>query len=67
VHGHAHGGALEGRTSTGIPVYNVSMPLLTRCMPEGMPYRIVEIGGEVEERRAAMRGRRVNDRPAAID
>src|SRR6185437_945821 len=27
-HGHAHHGALEGRTSTGIPVYNVAMPLL---------------------------------------
>src|SRR5207244_2475548 len=27
-HGHAHRGSLEGRTSTGVPVHNVSMPLL---------------------------------------
>ena len=27
-HGHAHHGALEGRTPTGIPVYNVAQPLL---------------------------------------
>lgn len=29
-HGHAHTGAAEGRTPTGIPVYNVSLPLLRR-------------------------------------
>ena len=29
-HGHAHRGAPEGRTSTGVPVYNVAMPLLAR-------------------------------------
>jgi Icc-related predicted phosphoesterase len=27
-HGHAHHGAMEGRTPKGIPVYNVAMPLL---------------------------------------
>ncbi len=27
-HGHAHRGSPEGRTSTGVPVYNVAMPLL---------------------------------------
>jgi Icc-related predicted phosphoesterase len=27
-HGHAHHGSLEGRTATGIPVYNVAQPLL---------------------------------------
>ncbi len=26
VHGHAHNGTHEGRTATGIPVYNVSLP-----------------------------------------
>ncbi len=42
-HGHAHRGALEGRTREGIPVYNVSMPLLRRTRPEQLPIRIVDI------------------------
>lgn len=42
-HGHAHHGKPEGRTSAGIPVYNVSIPLLKRSDPEKPPYRIVEI------------------------
>ena len=41
-HGHAHRGSPEGRTSTGIPVYNVAMPLLTRVNPDRPPYLIVE-------------------------
>ena len=39
-HGHAHNGILDGKTSTGIPVYNVSAPALTKT---GKPYRIVEL------------------------
>jgi Icc-related predicted phosphoesterase len=39
-HGHAHNGASDGATSTGIPVYNVSAPLLQKT---GKPYRIVEV------------------------
>jgi Icc-related predicted phosphoesterase len=42
-HGHAHRGALEGRTSTGVPVYNVSMPLLARTNPDRPPYLVVEL------------------------
>src|SRR5262249_53572637 len=42
-HGHAHHGALEGRTSTGIPVFNVAMPLLMRTFPDQPPVRMVEI------------------------
>jgi Icc-related predicted phosphoesterase len=42
-HGHAHHGSPEGTTSTGVPVYNVSIPLLRRVQPERPPYRIVEI------------------------
>ncbi|HUG51957.1 MAG TPA: metallophosphoesterase [Vicinamibacteria bacterium] len=42
-HGHAHRGAPEGRTSTGIPVYNVAMPLLRRVLSASLPVRIVEI------------------------
>jgi Icc-related predicted phosphoesterase len=42
-HGHAHHGAPEGRTSAGVPVYNVSMPLLRQLQPDGPPYRVVEL------------------------
>jgi Icc-related predicted phosphoesterase len=45
-HGHAHRGQPEGRTSIGIPVYNVSYPLLHRLHPE-RPYRIVEVPGTI--------------------
>jgi Icc-related predicted phosphoesterase len=39
-HGHAHNGAVEGVTATGIPVYNVSAPMLEKT---GKSYRIIEI------------------------
>ena len=39
-HGHAHNGILDGKTSTGIPVYNVSAPALRKT---GKLYRIVEL------------------------
>jgi Icc-related predicted phosphoesterase len=42
VHGHAHRGQLEGRTSTGVPVYNVCLPLLARLTPE-QPFRVLEV------------------------
>jgi Icc-related predicted phosphoesterase len=42
VHGHAHNGAPEGRTSTDVPVYNVALPLLRRLTPQ-QPYRIIEV------------------------
>lgn len=44
IHGHAHNGALEGRTSAGTPVYNVAMPLLKKCWPERPPFRVIAIG-----------------------
>lgn len=50
-HGHAHHGSLEGRTGTGIPVYNVAMPLLRRSAPGGQPFRVVtvEMGGPTRD------------------
>jgi Icc-related predicted phosphoesterase len=42
-HGHAHHGALEGRTKTGVPVYNVSINLLQRTNPQGWPVRLLEL------------------------
>jgi Icc-related predicted phosphoesterase len=41
-HGHAHHGALEGRTRGGIPVYNVALPLLQAQRP-AQTFRLVEI------------------------
>lgn len=73
-HGHAHRGALEGVTSKGIPVYNVSLPLLRERRPGQQPFRIIEVrtgesparetGGEaITERRHT--GRRLDDRRSA--
>jgi Icc-related predicted phosphoesterase len=42
-HGHAHRGAPEGRTSAGVPVYNVAMPLLARLNPSRPPFLIWEL------------------------
>lgn len=42
-HGHAHNGALVGKTATGIPVYNVSAPALEKYAPDGPRYRVVEV------------------------
>ena len=39
-HGHAHNGTGDGATATGIPVYNVSAPLLQKS---GKPYRLIEV------------------------
>jgi Icc-related predicted phosphoesterase len=47
-HGHAHRGATQGHTSTGVPVYNVAMPLLARSNPDRPPFLIVEIPREAE-------------------
>ena len=46
-HGHAHRGCPEARTKTGIPVYNVSMPLMKERFPDQLPYRILEVEAEV--------------------
>jgi Icc-related predicted phosphoesterase len=42
-HGHAHRGTPEGRTSAGVPVHNVSMPLLRRTNPDRPPFLVVEV------------------------
>jgi Icc-related predicted phosphoesterase len=59
-HGHAHHGRPEGHTRNGVPVFNVSLPLMRAIDPE-RPYRVIEIGSpsttlgagrlEVSERR----------------
>jgi Icc-related predicted phosphoesterase len=42
-HGHAHRGTPEAKTSDGIPVYNVSLPLLRKTWPDKVPCRVLEI------------------------
>lgn len=41
-HGHAHHGARNGKTKSGIPVYNVAMPLLTKHTPD-QRYVLLEV------------------------
>jgi len=71
LHGHAHNGTLEGRTTAGAPVYNVSMSLLEKRLPGRVPLRIIELTGTTpsEERRALERRdqteRRTGPAPAA--
>ena len=43
LHGHAHRGALEGATASGVPVYNVSSPLLGRARADAAPFRVFEV------------------------
>jgi Icc-related predicted phosphoesterase len=64
-HGHAHRGQLEGATKTGVPVYNVSMPLLTRTFADRPPFRVFDVPiGEADIAQptpAPSRGRRATD------
>jgi len=45
-HGHAHRGTMEGRTISGVPVFNVARPLLLRSRPDQPPYRLFELPRE---------------------
>ena len=42
VHGHAHHGTLEGRTTAGIPVYNVAITLL-QAQEASAVYRVFDV------------------------
>lgn len=42
-HGHAHRGSPEGTTKSGIPVYNVAMPLLASVNPDDPPLKVIEV------------------------
>ncbi|MBI4348897.1 MAG: metallophosphoesterase [Elusimicrobia bacterium] len=46
VHGHAHHGAPEGKTSKGVPVYNVALPLLRRSAPTKPLFRVITLHPE---------------------
>lgn len=68
VHGHAHRGAPEGHTGTGIPVYNVAMQVLRHAYPDRPSYRMIEVPREVEGPAAEERphGRRATDREPLV-
>jgi Icc-related predicted phosphoesterase len=69
VHGHAHRGQLEGMTKNAVPVYNVSMPLLTRTFRDRPPFRVFEAlvadASVCDSDPAPSRGRRVTDAVAS--
>jgi Icc-related predicted phosphoesterase len=46
-HGHAHRGAPEGKTGTGVPVYNVCVHVLREQYPGRPPFRLLEIDTSV--------------------
>jgi hypothetical protein len=48
-HGHAHRGRPEGRTKDHVPVYNVSLPLLTRTFPDKPHFRVFQIPVDVPD------------------
>ncbi len=68
LHGHAHRGVPEGKTSTGIPVYNVALPVLRAHYPDRPPFRIIELPREQVEADHAPRphGRRASDREPLV-
>jgi Icc-related predicted phosphoesterase len=45
-HGHAHRGTLEARTINGVPVFNVSKPLLQRARPDKPAFLVFEMPRE---------------------
>jgi Icc-related predicted phosphoesterase len=64
VHGHAHKGAPEGTTATGIPVYNVSITVLKASYPDRPTFRIIEVPREAppHDEKPHPHGRRASDR-----
>jgi len=69
-HGHAHKGAPEGRTQTGIPVFNVAHAVLEKNYPDRPPFRLFEVQTGARDEQSVtpiadrrQRGRRATDRP----
>ncbi len=53
LHGHAHRGQLNGATTSGIRVFNVSMPLLARTFPDRSAFRVFDVPAREEPKREA--------------
>src|SRR5262249_4108820 len=43
-HGHAHHGGQQGKTKSGVPVHNVSLPLMQKLWPD-RPFHLEEVAG----------------------
>jgi hypothetical protein len=41
-HGHAHHGQPQGQLANGVPVFNVSLPLMQRATPD-TPFRLFSV------------------------
>jgi Icc-related predicted phosphoesterase len=62
-HGHAHRGAPEGKTATGIPVYNVAHAVLKASYPDRPPFHLLELQTSAKEQPDAPAwSRRATDR-----
>jgi Icc-related predicted phosphoesterase len=59
-HGHAHHGTLEGKTVSGVTVYNVSLSLLQRSFPDAPPFRVIELRAPQERREDGQVERRMD-------
>ena len=53
-HGHAHRGTARGQTTTGIPVYNISLPLLRRERGNAPPLYVLELPAGTPQATAAV-------------
>jgi Icc-related predicted phosphoesterase len=70
-HGHAHKGSPEGKTQSGIPVFNVAYPVLKAAYPDRPPFRLFELHAAAPDDQSVTPigdrrqwGRRATDRPA---
>jgi Icc-related predicted phosphoesterase len=65
-HGHAHKGSPEGKSSTGIPVFNVAYPVLKEAYPDRPAYRLftleLPVKGDVPPGDGPAWSRRAGDR-----
>ena len=62
-HGHAHRGAPEGKTSNGIPVFNVAHAVLKASFPDRPPFHLLELQAPTREQNDAPAwSRRVGDK-----
>jgi hypothetical protein len=52
LHGHAHHGTSTGHTTAGIPVYNVSLPLLRSERGDDLAFRLLAVPKQGEAGRA---------------
>ena len=55
-HGHAHYGSAEGRTSTGVRVFNVALPLLRQLFPAEPPVRFFDLSQDAAPAAASLEG-----------